>query len=130
MRRRHMPGARKDTTPITAEFPQYTGRSADLGDFTVAFETIGVGDHDLAPLFKGLPDDRCPCPHWGLVVSGRLTIRYRDHEETYEAGDAFYLPPGHLPLAGPGAELITFSPTAKWKDVNAVMAKNIEILKS
>ena len=125
-----MPRARKDTTPITAEFPQYTGRSADLGDFTVVFETILAHDHDPAAFFKGLPDDRCSCPHWGLVVSGRVAMRYGDHEETYETGDAFYMPPGHLPLAGSGAELITFSPTAKLKKVNAVMAKNQEGMRS
>lgn len=118
-----MPGARKDTTPITAENPYYVGRSAEMGEYTVAFETIRGAGHDPAPLFKGLPDDSCPCPHWGFVVSGRLTMRYRDHEETYEAGDAFYMPPGHLPT-GSDAELITFSPTAEWREVNALMARN------
>jgi hypothetical protein len=124
-----MPGARKDTTPITVESPQYIGRSAELGDFTVAFETLR-SDMDPAPFFKGLPDDRCPCPHWGLVMSGRFTVRYRDHEETFKAGDAFYLPAGHLPIAAPNTELITFSPTAELKEVNAVLAKNQEVMQS
>lgn len=124
-----MPGARKDTTPITAENPRYIGRSAELGDFTVAFETIRGSGHDPAPFFKGLPNDSCPCPHWGIVVSGHITMRYRDHEETYEAGDAFYMPPGHLPI-GSDVDLITFSPTAEWKAVNAVMAKNQEGMQS
>lgn len=124
-----MPGARKDTTPITTENPHYIGRSAELGDFTVTFETLRSGV-DPAPFFKGLPDDRCPCPHWGLVVSGRLTMRYRGHEEIFEPGDAFYLPPGHLPFAAPNTELITFSPTAESKQVNAVMAKNLEAMQS
>jgi hypothetical protein len=124
-----MPRAQKDTTPITAENPHYLGRSAELGDFTVTFETLRSGV-DPAPSFKGLPDDRCPCPHWGLVMSGRLTMRYRDHDETFEPGDVFYLPPGHLPLAAPNTELITFSPTAELREVNAVMAKNQETMQS
>lgn len=124
-----MPGARKDTTPITAENPNYVGRAAELGDFTVTFETLRT-DIDPAPFFKGLPDDRCPCPHWGLVVSGRITVRYRDHEETFEAGDAFYMPPGHLPLSTPGTELITFSPTGEIKEVNAALASNLQAMKS
>src|SRR5512133_2024550 len=70
-----MPGARKDTTPITRESPDYVGRAATLGDYTVTFETLR-GGMDPAPFFKGLPDDRCPCPHWGVVTSGRLTLRY------------------------------------------------------
>ena len=48
---------------------------------------------------KGLPDDRCHCPHWGYVLKGRLTFRFADRDEVFEAGDAFYLPPGHVPLA-------------------------------
>ena len=124
-----MSGARKDTTPITVENPNYVGRAAELGDFTVTFETIR-GSIDPAPFFKGLPDDHCPCPHWGIVVSGRITVRYADHDETFEAGDTFYMPPGHLPLSAPGTELITFSPTAELKKVNAVLAKNQEAMKS
>jgi hypothetical protein len=58
------------------------------------------------------------------VVKGRWTARYRDREETFEAGDVFYTPPGHLPLAEPGTELITLSPTADLEQVNAVLANN------
>ena len=116
--------ARKNMTPITIESPIYVGRVADLGDnCTVAFETI-LQDVDTAPVFKGLPDDRCPCPHWGVVLKGRWTARYPDHEEAFEAGDVFYSPPGHLPFAAPGTELITFSPTAELAKVNAVIARN------
>jgi hypothetical protein len=118
-----MPGARQDTTPVTIDSPGYVGRAAKLGDFTVTFETLR-SSNDPAPMFRGLPDDRCPCPHWGVVVKGRWTARYRDHEETFEAGDVFYTPPGHLPLSEPGTELITFSPTAGIEEVNAVVAKN------
>ena len=88
-----MPGARKETTPVAIENPIYVGRVAELGDYTVVFETIRE-DLDTAPIFKGLPDDRCPCPHWCVVTEGRITLRYRDREETFEAGDAFYTPPG------------------------------------
>jgi hypothetical protein len=119
-----MPGARKHTAPVAIENPIYVGRVAELGDnYTVVFETIRT-DIDTAPIFKGLPDDRCPCPHWGIVVKGRWTARYRNHEETFEAGDVFYSPPGHLPLAAPGTELITFIPTSELAKVNSVIAKN------
>jgi len=36
---------------------------------------------------------------------------YADREEVYEAGDAFYAPPGHRPYVEAGAELLQFSPT-------------------
>jgi hypothetical protein len=122
-RRYLMPGARKDTTPITVDTPWFQSGAVELGDFTVAFETIRE-ERDTAPAFKGLPDDRCPCPHWGLVVSGRFTARYHDHDETFEAGDVYYAAPGHLPRGTAGTELITFSPTVELEKVNVVLAKN------
>ena len=120
-----MAKARKNTAPITIDTPAYACRTVALGDWTVAFETIRMGG-DAAPLFKGLPDDRCPCPHWGIVVSGRMTLRYQDHEETFEADDVYSSPPGHLPLADAGTELITFSPTADLEQVNAHLARSLE----
>jgi hypothetical protein len=122
-----MPGARKDTAPVIVDTPWFESRAVELGDFTVTFETIRE-QIDSAPFFKGLPDDRCPCPHWGLVVSGRFTARYRDHDDTFEAGDVYYAAPGHLPRSAPGIELITFSPTAELQKVNAVIAKNRSVL--
>jgi hypothetical protein len=119
-----MPKARKETTPVTVDSPAYTGRAVELGDLTVVFETIHQ-EQDTAPVFKGLPGDRCPCPHWGVVVSGRFTARYEDHDETFEAGDIFYTPPGHLPDCIPGTEFITFSPTSELREVNAVLARNL-----
>lgn len=38
-------------------------------------------------------------------------FRYPDHDEVYQAGDAYYGSPGHLPLMFTGTELIEFSPT-------------------
>jgi hypothetical protein len=120
--------ARQETAPLTVDMPGYTARTVELSDnFTVAFENIRE-DRDTAPIFKGLPDDRCPCPHWGLVVSGRMTLRYSDHDETFEAGDVYYSPPGHLPFCSAGTELITFSPTDQINTVNAVIARNMASL--
>ena len=123
VKNRFMPKARKETTPITVDTPWFQARAVELGDFTVAFETRRA-EMDSAPFFKGLPDDRCPCPHWGLVVSGRLILRYRDHDEIFEPGDVYYATPGHLPGGAAGTELITFSPTVELEKVNAVLAKN------
>jgi hypothetical protein len=53
-------------------------------------------DIDATPFMKGLPDDRCQCPHWGYVFKGKMTARYADPEEVFEVGDAFYTPPGHV----------------------------------
>lgn len=76
----------------------------------MAFERY-TADADAAELFRGLPDDRCQCPHWGYVLTGRVVFRFADREETYEAGDAYYAPPGHTPIVFAGTELVEFSPT-------------------
>ena len=87
-----MPKVTKDTASTVEEMPGYEGRFEQLGAYTVGFERFDE-DIDAAPLFQGLPDDRCQSPHWGIVVAGSITFRYADHEETIEAGQAFYMSP-------------------------------------
>jgi hypothetical protein len=119
-----MPAARKAETPVAVDEPMIEGRYADLGGYTVSFETFKT-DFDPAPLFRGLPDDRCQCPHWGVVVSGKIVFRYADHEETFTAGDAYYGAPGHLPLVFEGAEVVEFSPTAELEQTMSVVGQNM-----
>jgi hypothetical protein len=80
-----------------------------LDGYAVIFTSIRE-EWDLAPLPKGLPGDSCQCPHWGYVTAGRITVRYGDREELLEPGDAFYMPPGHVPAASAGTEFVMFSP--------------------
>jgi hypothetical protein len=98
-------------------------RHEDIDGYTVNFVSFRQ-DVDGAPLLAGLPGDRCSCPHWGYVLKGRLTYRFADHDEVFEAGDAFYLPPGHVPIAEAGSELVQFSPSEQLREVDAVMLKN------
>ncbi len=119
-----MSHANRATTPITVDAPEIEGRYARLADYTVGFETFKV-DVDPAPLFAGLPDDRCQCPHWGIVTSGRVTFRWADHDETYETGDAYYAPPGHLPLVTAGTSIVEFSPTGAHEATMAVLDRNM-----
>jgi AraC-like ligand binding domain len=84
-------------------------REAAMGEFDVTHEVLPA-NLDLAPLFKGLPDDRCPCAHWGYLLHGRVRVQYRDREEIIRAGDCFYMEPGHLPIFEEESEWIVFSP--------------------
>jgi hypothetical protein len=102
----------------------YEGRMAQLGTYTVAFETY-TAESDPAPLFKGLPDDRCQCPHWGVVLKGSVTFRTSDGDFTVREGEAYYAPPGHLPLLHAGTEVVEFSPTAELDKTFAVIKKNL-----
>jgi hypothetical protein len=103
-------------------------RHADLDGYAVSFVTFR-DDIDATPLLKGLPDDRCQCPHWGYVVKGRVTMRFGDREEIFEAGDAFYSPPGHVPVSHePGTEIVQFSPSEELRLTEAAIARNMEAL--
>jgi hypothetical protein len=120
----------KDSATQGGEYGPVTDRSDQLEDYTVNFVTFNA-DVDATPLLKGAPDDRCQCPHWGYVIKGRLTYRYADREEVYEAGDAFYNPPGHVPVKHePGTEMVQFSPAEELKKTEAVMMKNMQAMQA
>lgn len=94
------------------------------GGYTVCFESH-TADADLAGLFRGLPNDRCQFARWGYVVTGKVTFRFPDRVETYQAGDAYYVPPGHTPVHHSGAEIVEFSPTAELGEAIGVVMKNL-----
>src|SRR4051812_28179378 len=119
-----MPKAAKTTAEQSSSAPGYEARSSELAGYTVAFEEFNDGG-DFAPIFQGLPDDRCQSPHWGVVLKGRLTFTYADGSETIDAGEAYYAPPGHTPAADPGTEVIEFSPTAQLQETLAVVMQNV-----
>jgi hypothetical protein len=120
-----MPSASKDTTPTTMDFEIAEDRSCELADYTVNFVTIRQS-HDLAPMLASLPGGRCQCPHWGVMTKGRMTVTYADREEVFEAGDAFYMTPGHTPAAEAGTEFIQFSPTELLAETEAAIAKGMQ----
>ena len=122
-----MPKVSKDTATGGGEFGPVTDLSDEVDGYTVNFTSFAQ-DIDGAPLMKGLPDDRCQCPHWGYVLSGRMTFRYADGEEVVEAGDAFYAPPGHVPVVDAGTEIMQFSPSEELQKTEEVMAKNMQAM--
>jgi hypothetical protein len=124
-----MPRTSKEEAPILFDEEVAEGRYVELDGYTVGYETYKA-DVDPAPLFSGLPNDRCQCPHWGVVVRGRVVFRYADHDETFEAGDAYYGAPDHLPLMSEGTEVIEFSPTVELHQTMAVVAQNLEAAKA
>jgi mannose-6-phosphate isomerase-like protein (cupin superfamily) len=100
-------------------------RHGEGDGYTINFVTFRE-EIDSTPMLKGLPDDRCQCPHWGYVLKGRLTFGFADGDEVFEAGDAFYVPAGHTQSAEGGSEYLQFSPTAELKETEAVIMKNMQ----
>ena len=121
-----MPGTSKGTASETVEVEGYEGHLEKLeGGYTVAFEDY-TQDADLSPYFDGLPDNRCQSPHWGYVIEGKVTYTFGDHEETYETGDAYYVPPGHTPKLYAGTRVVEFSPTDDLDRTIEVVTENME----
>ena len=120
-----MPKVSKETASETMALEGLEVQLEHLdGDYSVCFESH-TADADLADLFCGLPDDRCQLPRWGYVIEGKVAFRLAAREETFEAGDAYYVPPGHTPIHYAGAEIVEFSPTAILAQTMPVVMANL-----
>ena len=62
----------------------------------------------------------------GLRLQGEVTYRFSDHDETFGEGEAFYVPPGHVPLVAAGTEYLQFSPAEKLNEVARHMTENMQ----
>jgi hypothetical protein len=118
-----MPKVSKQSAQLEDHGP-VTEWHEDVDGYTVNFVSFNQ-DIDSTPLLKGLPGDSCPCPHWGYVIKGRMTFRFPDHEEVFEAGDAFYLPPGHVQVVEAGTEYLQFSPSEELRVVSETITRNM-----
>ncbi len=105
-----MPKASRQSASKVIDYGPAEDRTEEFGGYTMNFVSIRQ-PMDLAQLLKGLLGVSCQCPHWGYLFKGQLTVRCVDHEEVIEAGDAFYLPPGHVPAGAAGSEFVQFSPS-------------------
>ena len=109
--------ATRDELPLLFGDGPTTIHGADWNGLRSMMVSMPAGT-DLAPVLKGLPNDLCPCPHWGYVIKGRIRIVYADREEVLQAGDLFYLPPGHTPLVEEHTEFVEFSRPEEYKLVH------------
>ena len=125
-----MPKVSKESASGGGDHGLVVDRAEDLEDYSVNFVTFRE-DLDHAPLLKGLPDDQCQCPHWGYVIKGKMTYRFGDREEVFEAGDAYYAPPGHIPVHNePGTEFLQFSPAEELRQTSEVIMKNMQAMQA
>ena len=85
--------------------------SHEIDGWTISMETH-LSDLDAAFLFKGGPNDQCQAPHMGYVLKGKYGMRIAEGvEEVFEAGDAFFIGPGHTPIIFAGCEIVYFTRT-------------------
>jgi quercetin dioxygenase-like cupin family protein len=67
----------------------------------------------------------CQASHWGYVLKGRMRVRFKDREEVFEAGEVYYIEPGHVPFIEEDYEVVEFSPKAEYERTLAVVARNM-----
>src|SRR5215216_5694895 len=89
-RRTTMAKVSSETAETVKDFGVALDRFSTVDGYTINFVSIRE-TMDLAPMLASLPGGRCVCPHWGYLLAGRMVVRYGDHEEVFEAGDAFYM---------------------------------------
>jgi hypothetical protein len=91
------------------------------------YHPIGI---DPSPLFKGLPDNLCQCPHWGYVIKGSIRIKYKDYDEVIREGEVYYMQPGHIPEMEEDCEIIEFSPKKEYQEFLEVLNRNETALRN
>ncbi|WMW22978.1 hypothetical protein RE476_03890 [Methanolobus mangrovi] len=114
----------KKRLPTTIESDAMVIQEAVCGNMNVGYGTYNEPT-DIGPLLKGLPDDRCQSSHWGYVLKGSMVIKYKDNEEIVNAGDIYYLPPGHIAVMEAGTEIIEFSPEDEYSKTMEVVEQNL-----
>lgn len=102
------------------------GDATGLGKISCEYFSLSAGV-DTTPLFQGLEGDLCQCPHWGFVLSGQLTMTNADGaQETVNANDLFYWPPGHNVKVDADAEIVMFSPQREHSHVINHMIEKVK----
>jgi hypothetical protein len=110
---------------------EYDGRMIDAGEFRIAFESMPAQFPPDESPFKGLPDDRCQCDHWGYLFKGSFRVTYTDgSDEIVSAGQAYHLRPGHFVRTLEPVELLELSPVEEHSKTMAVVTRNMSAVMS
>lgn len=99
--------------PIELKQGELVTRYAEWGQMAVRFARLPAGA-DMTPVLEGLPGDRCPSPHWGVVLEGSILITdSKGREEVTGAGEAYYWPAGHTGRTENGCVFLEVGPVAE-----------------
>jgi hypothetical protein len=109
---------------LTIEFQQDEGdiRAARWGAMHVARYRLAPGT-DLTPFFVALPDGLCSGDHYGIVLEGEITVRYKDGStDTTRAGELYYWPEGHTGWSDHGVVFIAIAPLVQVEHMEKTLA--------
>jgi hypothetical protein len=96
--------------PTELDLGELVTRYVEWGEMAVRYARVPAGT-DMGPVLQGLPGDRCPSPHWGVVLEGALTLAHADGTtEVTRAGEAYYWPAGHTAWAEEATAFLEIGP--------------------
>lgn len=96
--------------PVEVAHGDLVTRYIELGDMAIRLATLPAGT-DMAPVLRGLPGDRCPSPHWGVVLAGAITVEHADgRSEIARAGQVYHWPAGHTGITQEGVTFVEVGP--------------------
>ena len=115
---------RKEDIPVISEGDGNIMRVLnDFGEFVVSHHEFKKGT-DFTPVLKGLPNDMCPCPHYGYIFEGSFRFIYADgKEEVYKSGDVYYAPAPHTAIEEEDTRLLDFSPQKEHDELMTHLSK-------
>lgn len=111
-----------DELTVEYEGDGHEFRGERWGDMAVTRMMLDPG-FDLTPGFAAMPDGLCSGDHYGIVLDGEITLRYKDgSEETTRAGEFFHWPAGHTGWTDQGVLVAMVTPLAQVEEMERVMA--------
>jgi len=109
--------------PIEVSQGELETRYIEWGDMAVRVARIPANT-DFGPVLAGLPNDRCPSPHWGIVLSGVIHLTHADGtEETARAGELYHWPAGHTARTEEATEFIEVGPVGPMREFSEHVKK-------
>jgi hypothetical protein len=102
--------------PVEVSAGDLETRYVELGEMAIRHARVPAGT-DFGPVLEGLPGDRCPSPHWGIVLEGSIDMVHADGtKETANAGEVYYWPAGHTATTEVGAVFIEVGPVGPMRE--------------
>lgn len=101
-----------ETLPVEIDQGELVTRYVEWGDMAMRYVRLPAGT-DMGPVLVGLPGDRCPSPHWGIVLEGSLHLEHADGStEKAQAGQAYHWPAGHTAWTDEPVAFLEVGPVA------------------
>lgn len=107
-----------DAMPVEIDNGELQTRYLEFGDMAIRHARVPAGA-DMSPLLAGLPNDRCPSPHWGVVLSGSVHMVHADGStETAHAGEVYFWPAGHTATTDEPVVFLEVGPVEEMRAFN------------